>query len=420
MHLLDRLPNGAVVVGSGLLVNGLAAYVFITVASRDLGPEEYSPVGMLWVLSFLLGPGFFLPLEQETARRIASQLGQGVVPVARTVGAIGGLGALVLLLALGAASPWLVDRIFDGESWLLVGLLLSLVGLGLAHLVKGVLAGAGRFGGYAAYLIGEGLGRLLVVVLVAEALSVGTGRFGLAIGLAPFIGVGVALSTQRGLAHPGPPVGIVNLSRDLGVLLVASVSTLLVLNISPLAVELLAGPEEGSEPGRFLNALLVARIPLFFFQAVTAGLLPELSALAGTGRHEALWRALRNLLTVVVLFAVVVVVVVGVGGPWVVEFAFGSEYVVTRQDMVLLGISSAGLMVVLALAQGLIACRSRGRMAMAWLAGLLVFPLAVSLNDDLFLRVEVALIATVAVTSAAMAVFLTERIRHGTRLATED
>ena len=158
----------------------------------------------------------------------------------------------------------------------------------------------------------------------------------------------------------------------------------------------------------------MARIPLFFFQAVQAALLPQLSGLASAGRYGELWRVLRRLLTVVATLGVAALVAAAVAGPWAVEFAFGSEYAVTQRDMVLLTASSVGLMVVLSLAQGLIACRSRGRMALAWVAGLAVFPVVVALGSNLFLRVEVALIATVAVAAGVMAVLLFERIRHET------
>ena len=412
MRFLERLPPGTFLVGGGLLLNGLAAYTFLAVAARNLGPEAYTPVGMLWALSFMLGPGFFQPLEQETARTIASRVGHGVVPVVRSAAAIGGLVALGLAVVAAVAGPWMVGGLFDGESWLLVGLLLVVVGLGSAHLVKGVLAGLGRFGGYARYVVGEGLGRLLVVGLLVAVVSDGIGSYGLAIGLAPFVGIGAAMIGQRGLRTPGLPVPMSDLSRTLGALLVASVATAVVLNVSPLTVETLAGPGEGGEPGRFLNALLVARIPLFFFQAVQAALLPQLSGLVGAGRYGELWGVLRRLLTVVGTLGLAVVVAAAVAGPWAVEFAFGSEYAVARRDMVLLTTSSVGLMVVLSLAQGLIACRCPGRMAIAWVAGLAAFPVMVALSSDLFLRVEVALITTVALVAGVMAVLLVNRIRR--------
>ena len=95
---------------------------------------------------------------------------------------------------------------------------------------------------------------MLVVGLLVAVVSDGIGSYGLAIGLAPFVGIGAAMIGQRGLRTPGLPVPMSDLSRALGALLVASVATAGVLNVSPLAVETLAGPGEGGEPGRFLNA----------------------------------------------------------------------------------------------------------------------------------------------------------------------
>ena len=79
--------------------------------------------------------------------------------------------------------------------------------------------------------------------------------------------------------------------------------------------------------------------------------------------------------------------------------------------MVLLASSSAVLMVVLCLAQALIALRWQGRMALAWLVGLLAFPMVLAVGSDLFLRVEVALLATVSTSMVAMSVLLGRRFR---------
>ena len=412
--IVDRLPEGTVAVGGGLLVNGLAAYAFITLASRDLGPEAYTPVGLLWALSFLLGPGFFQPLEQEVARIVAARSDRRIGPVVRTAGCVGAsmvglLGVLALLLG---------DRIrhdlFDGHGLLLVGLLLVLVGLGIGHLVRGVLAGLGRFGGYARYFIGDGVGRL-VIALVLVATAGGVGAYGLAVGLAPFIGVALALAGQRELSLEGPAEPVGAFSRALGALLVASVATALVLNMSPLAVEVLAGPDQADEPGRFLNALLIARVPLFFFQAVQASLLPRLSALVGAGRFDELVHVFRRLLGLVVGIGGVAVAVCALFGARIVELAFGADFAVERQDMVLLAGSSAVLMVALSFAQALMACRAQGRMALAWVLGLAAFPLVVALGDDLFLRVELGLLATVSVAAGSMAALLIARLRSTDR-----
>ncbi|MBT3970392.1 MAG: hypothetical protein HOF47_08845 [Actinobacteria bacterium] len=405
MRLLDRLPAGTLAIGGGLVVNGLTAYAFITISSRDLGAEAYSPVALLWALSFLLGIGFFLPLEQETARLVAGRVsrGQGIGPVVKSAARLGASLALGLVAVSLLAGRWFTNEFFNGETLLFLGLILVVVGLGAAHLVKGTLAGLGRFNGYARYVMGEGLGRLLLVGAVLGLATGSIGAYGLAIGLAPLVGILLATAGQRGILTPGPEAHMGDLSKALGSLLVASVATALVLNVSPLAVQILATPQQADEPGRFLNALLVARVPLFFFQAVQAALLPRLSTLASQNKFAELWHELKHLLLLVGALGIGAVAVMAVVGPQIVEVAFGAEFAVGRQDMVLLAVSSAGLMVVLSLTQALIACRAQGRMALAWVAGVVAFPLTLLVaGDQLFFRVEIALVATVSVAAVVM------------------
>ncbi|HIL47350.1 MAG TPA: hypothetical protein EYG34_09615 [Acidimicrobiia bacterium] len=405
MRLLDRLPAGTLAIGGGLVVNGLTAYAFITISSRDLGAEAYSPVALLWALSFLLGIGFFLPLEQETARLVAGRVsrGQGIGPVVKSAARLGASLALGLVAVSLLAGRWFTNEFFNGETLLFLGLILVVVGLGAAHLVKGTLAGLGRFNGYARYVMGEGLGRLLLVGAVLGLATGSIGAYGLAIGLAPLVGILLATAGQRGILTPGPEAHMGDLSKALGSLLVASVATALVLNVSPLAVQILATPQQADEPGRFLNALLVARVPLFFFQAVQAALLPRLSTLASQNKFAELWHELKHLLLLVGALGIGAVAVMAVVGPQIVEVAFGAEFAVGHQDMVLLAVSSAGLMVVLSLTQALIACRAQGRMALAWVAGVVAFPLTLLVaGDQLFLRVEIALVATVSVAAVVM------------------
>ena len=411
-RLMERLPDGTISIGGGLLVNGVTAYIFITISSRDLGAEAYSPVALLWALSFLLGIGFFLPLEQETARIVASRVGrgEGVGPVVRLAGQLGGVLALFLLVISLASRQWFTNEFFNGETTLFIGLLLVVIGLGTAHLVKGTLAGLGRFNGYARYIIGEGVGRLLLVGAVLMFTTKSVGAYGLAIGLAPFLGIFIATTKQKEVFTPGPKAKVGDLSRALGSLLLASVATALVLNASPLAVQVLATDQEIDESGKFLNALLVARVPLFFFQAVQAALLPRLSRLAGQEKFLELWRELKRLLSLVVGLGSAAVLFMGLLGPQIVVFAFGEEFRVSHGDMALLACSSAGLMIALSLTQALIACKAQGRMATAWVVGVGVFPAALSIaKNHLFLRVEIALIVTVFTSAFLMAVLLAKR-----------
>ena len=408
MKFIDRLPIGTKTLSSGLLINGVSAYIFISIASRDLGAEMYTPLGMLWALSFLLGPGIFHPLEQQTSRSIASRFGEETTPVFKAASIVGGIATLLIVICALCFNSWLTEDIFSDQRSLLIAIILVVIGLGSAHLVKGVLAGTGRFKNYSRYLIGEGLGRLLVTAILVIFASGEVWMYGLALGLSPFIGISAALFRQKDLIKPGPKVKAKEISGSLGVLLIASLATAMVLNVSPLTVELLAEPNQKEEPGKFLNALLIARIPLFFFQAVQAALLPRLSQLMASKELEKFKHELMRLLGFVTVFGTCFLFLIAVSGQWVTRIAFGSEYEISRQDMTLLAVSSVGLMYALSLTQGLLALHRQGYSAAAWVSGIATFPATIFLGDDLFLRVEVALIVTVFITTSLLVFFITK------------
>src|ERR671910_1998843 len=97
----NPLPSGTAAVGVGLIVAGVSAYGFLFVADKALSKTEYSPLGALWSLVFLAGPGLFLPFEQEISRALAERRARGIggAPVGRRGAPLGvglPLGVLVL------------------------------------------------------------------------------------------------------------------------------------------------------------------------------------------------------------------------------------------------------------------------------------------------------------------------------------
>jgi hypothetical protein len=86
-------------VGGGLLVAGVSSYAFFKVGQEALGKEDFKPIVALWFATFVLAPGFFLPLEQEMGRALAHRraLNQGGRPV------------VARIVPLGAAVAGLVD-----------------------------------------------------------------------------------------------------------------------------------------------------------------------------------------------------------------------------------------------------------------------------------------------------------------------
>jgi len=408
LKFLDRLPSGTTTVSSGLLINGVSAYIFISIASRDLGAEMYTPLGMLWALSFLLGPGIFHPLEQQTARSIASRFGSETIPVVKAASVVGGLVTLLIVVLALCFNSWLIENIFSGQRSLLAAIIIVIIGLGTAHLVKGVLAGTGRFKSYSKYLVGEGLGRLAATAVLALFAAGEVWMYGLALGLSPFIGISAALIREKDLIRDGPKVKAKEISGALGVLLLSSLAVAMVLNVSPLTVELLAESNQKEEPGKFFNALLIARIPLFFFQAIQAALLPRLSQLVASEEFRKFRHETMRLLGFISVFGVCFLALMAFSGQWLTRLAFGSQYEISRQDMFLLAVSSVGLMYALSMTQGLLALHRQGLSATAWIVGIATFPATIFLGEDLFLRVEIALITTVFITTSLLGFFLTK------------
>ena len=62
----NPLPEGAIPVAMGLLVSGVATYVFLSIASHSLDAQAYSALGVLWSLLFAVGNGVMQPLEHPT------------------------------------------------------------------------------------------------------------------------------------------------------------------------------------------------------------------------------------------------------------------------------------------------------------------------------------------------------------------
>lgn len=410
----NPLPEGTFSVGVGLVANGIGAYAFTALAARGLGDEAFSPLAVMWTAVFLAAPGLFLPLEQEVSRTVAARRarGEGASAVVRQAALIGsGLLGLVLALTLGLL-PFTFDLFFDEQVLLLAGFLLALIGYFGSHLVRGVLAGEGRFDGYAAYFATEGALRVLVgggflILGVATA-----GPYGLTVGVVPIVAILVALRGRWLPTNPGPPSRHGEITASMGALLSGSLLTALLLNAGPLAVEILATPEETAAAGRFLAGLLIARVPLFLFQAVQASLLPKLALLAGGQRWTEFRSALRRLLLAVGGLGVVATLAAWSIGPQVVRITFGENFSLGHRDLALLALFSAVFMLAVTLGQSLIALASPARMAIGWALGVVTFVVVTALGDDLYLRVELGLVFGTLAVAGTLGAMVAIRLRE--------
>jgi O-antigen/teichoic acid export membrane protein len=402
----NPLPEGTLSVGAGLIVGGLTSYGFLAVSARTLGPEAYAPLGVLWALTYVVCPGVFLPLEQEVGRALSSRRAKGVGggPLIRRAALAGGVAAVVLVIATAATGPLSLPHLFDDRVLLLVALMVALAGYYVEFLVRGVLSGNGRFGPYGLILGAEALLRMLACFALAVLGVKTVGPYGIIIGLAPIAATLIGIRKERNLITPGPDAPWSELSTALGYLLAGSVMAQLLVNAGVFAVQILAEAEEKGPAGRFLNGLIVARVPLFMFQAVQAALLPKLAHLAGAGRHADFRTGLKRLLAVVVAIGSVATVTAFAIGPYVVTKLFGEGFELSHKDLGYLAGASAIYMLALALAQALIALANYSRVVLGWAAGLVAFVGVTAMGHELLPRVEHGFLAG-SVTAAVVMAF---------------
>ena len=163
---------------------------------------------------------------------------------------------------------------------------------------------------------------------------------------------------------------------------------------------------------QFAYGVLLARIPLFMFQAVQAALLPRLSRLAARGELLEFRAGLRRLMVLVLGVGVVGTIGAFVLGPFVLEVVYDAD--LTGRTLAMLALGSACYMVALALAQAVIALKGHALVALGWAVGVVAFLLATWLSsDDVFRRVEIGLLVSSVAAMAAFALALRYKLASG-------
>jgi O-antigen/teichoic acid export membrane protein len=398
------LPEGTVPVGIGLLVAGVASYAFFIVGKGALGEEAFEPVASLWFMTFALAPGFFLPLEQEVGRALAHRraLAQGGQPVVRRVVVLGAILATIVSVGIIAVGPFLTSELFDGNWVMTLALVCAFLAYAPAHLSRGICSGTGRFTSYAIIMGADGFTRIAGCALLAIVGSTMVGAYGFVVAFAPLTGVLYIASRNQLRTQPGPEATWGEVTPNLGWLLIGSVLAAALVNAGPLATALLASDSEAAYVTRFANAVLLARVPLFLFQAVQAAMLPRLARLAARGDLTEFRNGFGQLMKLVLAVGAAGTLGAFTLGPFVYEIAFDAE--IGARTLGVLALGSACYMVALATAQAVIALQGHAIVALGWFIGMVAFIVTTLFaSDDLFRRVEFGLFAGSA---AAMMTFV--------------
>ncbi|MCU1502886.1 MAG: hypothetical protein JWM12_2240 [Ilumatobacteraceae bacterium] len=409
------LPEGTIPVGVGLLVAGVASFAFFKVGTTALGGErQFKPLQNLWFATFALAPGFFLPLEQELGRALSHRRasGQGGRPVARKVMRLGAILAALVVVAILLASPVITSSYFDHD-WVMLGaLMVAFIAYAPAHISRGITSGSGRFRAYAIVLGADGVIRIILCVLLALVGVKTAGPFGFAVAVSPLFGVAYVLYRKELRTDPGPEASWQEVTPNLGWLLLGSVFAAGLVNAGPVAANLLSDKGQDEKVTQFGKGVLLARIPLFLFQAVQAALLPRLARLAARNELEEFRTGFRKLMQIVAAVGVLGTAGAYVLGPWIVEKMYAVQ--LSRRTMAMLALGSALYMVALALAQAVIALEGHALVALGWTIGMATFIVATWLtSSDLFKRVEMGLVLSSLTALISFAVALRSRLRAG-------
>jgi O-antigen/teichoic acid export membrane protein len=405
------LPEGTASVGIGLFIAGVSAYVFFKIGQQALGQDGFKPIVAMWFIAFALIPGFFLPIEQEVGRALSHRraIGQGGLPIVKRVLQITVIIFVALCIAVFALSSQINSNLFDGNGVITWCLLLSLATYAPMHLARGICSGNARFGSYSLIIGLDGAIRVLSCAALWIAGVTNIGAYALTIALSPVVGVLIAAFTGKLKTEPGPEATWAEVTPNLGWLLLGSLFAAALVNAGPITVDILGHDAPPELVTRFGNAVIFARIPLFLFQAVQAALLPRLARLAAQRKLSEFNRGLRQLLILVTSVGVLGTIGAFVIGPWVLELVYDGG--IDRRTMTLLAFASALYMLALAIAQAVIALSGHARVAVGWCAGFITFVVVAWLSsNDLYLRVELALVASSLVSLAIFVVSLKQKM----------
>lgn len=370
---LDSIPKGTFAIGSGMIVGAITGYIVVILVNHAVGDRSYAGFGAFWSLIFVVGPGLFLPLEQEISRAISHRAAQkdGSAPIVRIAVLMALTIAVTMTLFFAALSPFIIEEIFHNNSLLQFGFLIGIVGYGALHCTRGILSGNHKFGSYGLSLAAEGTVRFVAVVFLAFIGVKDVGLYGLAMGITPLIVIIPFLPLIKNLTLPGSHASKRELGTALAFLVSSSVLSQALAYSSLFVTNVLEG-ESGQTARYFTNAFFIARIPVIGFMAVQAALLPKLSTYHAIGEHKEFRIQFRKLLSLVLFLSISgIVFIVFLGKPLGV-ILFGEEkFKLELSHFVVLSIGSCIFLIAQTLLQSCIALQHYKIVSIAYICGVI-------------------------------------------------
>jgi O-antigen/teichoic acid export membrane protein len=180
-------------------------------------------------------------------------------------------------------------------------------------------------------------------------------------------------------------------------LLVASMATLLLLNLGPFVVQYLAGAQAAAA-GVFLNALTLSRIPIMLGPVLQARLVPSVVAILLRELFPSLVKLIGKGLRILLVGGLIFVVTFSLFGNLVIDLLFAGTTKLNHLDLALLAIPTVLYLFAVTFQSVLVALKLTKSIAKAWTVGLGIYFLALLIPVGAILKVEIAgVIAMLAV-----------------------
>ncbi|MEU9374814.1 hypothetical protein AB0D94_13720 [Streptomyces sp. NPDC048255] len=409
-RLSDTLPPGTLLVIGGTVVLGAASYVHLMAAGHSLDTDGMASLSVLWTILMSVGIGLFFPVEQELTRIVAAHRvgGHGVSGVLRRVTVLTVAMAGLLLAGMAIAARPLADTFFYGRTDMVMALGVAFVALAASNVTRGVLAGLGRFAPFGWQLGIDGVLRIGLAVGFALAGVRSPLAFALILVIAPLVAVLVTLRPVRQGLGPGPADTWTGLLGGLGPLIASTLLSQVVVNAAVVSTKLLA-PAEGALVAGLLNAIVLARVPLFVFGSLQASLLSGLSAAAAAGDRTGFSRLLGRTCLVVTALGVAGGLPATLLGPWLIQVLFKAEDGLGQAVFFWISAGTLFYMLAMVLGQALMVLRKHNLQLLGWAVATLVLLGVTLLPGEVATRVCLAytLAALTAVIGMAASLWLT-------------
>jgi len=404
---------------------GFIVYLYFALASHNLDREDYGDVTTLWLVVFVTVATLYRPVEQLLSRTIAERHAREgfrgrPLKVAATIQ--GGVALTVTALCLALRGP-IEDELLSGSSTLYWILVVSIAAYSGTFFARGFFAGHRRFGLYSAVLLSDACTRILFPLAVALGLASGVTAIALGIVAGPLVSlalapavVAIALRGRAGIepdphavvspkpaGSDGPEFTLAHGGGFAAAVLVIVFSEQLFLSSGAFVVRITEG---AAATGFIFNVLMLARAPIYLFQAVATSLLPHLTRLRygpGVGRADAFRLSVNVTLGAVAAFAAAVVIVVLIAGPELMQIAFGDKFTYDRPGLLIVSVGMGFYLAAATLNQAALAQGRARRAAVCWIGCALAY---VGWNLlpvlDEFRRVEVGFALAAAILCALL------------------